>query len=36
MRRRAELLGGELLVEALDGGTKVVLLLPPRLPDVEN
>ncbi len=33
MRRRAEQLGGEIRVEALETGTRLTLLLPPQLPE---
>lgn len=36
MRRRADALGGELRLEALSDGTRVTLLLPTALPDVQE
>lgn len=36
MRRRAQQLHGTLVLEAFDHGTRVVLLLPARLPDFEE
>jgi signal transduction histidine kinase len=33
MRRRARQLHGKLEIEALDGGTRMILALPSRLPD---
>ena len=36
MRRRAEQLGAILRFEALDRGTRVVVVLLPRLPDLET